>query len=133
MSDAAIPSTWESLRRLRRGSLFACGLMVLWFVLLTFLLYSTTAHAAGYVGQRRGFLQLLLTNKLLPVWLGFGVAHLHVGRKLLALSRQTHALADGAPLRPTGEAFSAFWKANLRAHLLLFAFVAIAWMIVSPR
>ena len=130
MPPEPIPSSWESLRRSRWALFAVCGLMVLWFVLLAFLVIATTSHYVEILCGQRSFSSLLLTNSLLPVCLGYGVAHYLVGRKLLALARQSKDLAVGAPLRPAGEAFSSFWKANLRAHLLLFAFVVFAWALL---
>jgi hypothetical protein len=130
MPPAPTPASCESLRRTRRALIAVCALMALWFLLLTFLLIATTWHHTEIVRGKWSFARLLLNNSLLPVCLGYGVAHYHVGRKLLALARETHDLTADAPLRPTGEAFSTFWKANLRAHLLLFAFVVFAWALL---
>lgn len=131
MPPEPIPSSWESLRRSRWALFAVCALMVLWFVLLAFLVIATTSHYVEILCGQRSFSSLLLTNSLLPVCLGYGVAHYHVGRQLLALARQSKDLADGTSLRPAGEAFSSFWKTNLRAHLLLFAFVVFAWAMLS--
>ena len=133
MDKTTTPSSWAHLRRTRGALIGVTVLLVLWFILLTFLICATTWHAKGIYADRKSILQIFLSNGLMPIWLGSGVAHYHVGRKLLELARQTNELQDGTPLRPAGEAFSSLWKANLRAHLLLFAFIFVYWMILSQR
>lgn len=116
------PRPEETLRRTRPWFLAAGGLLALWMLLAMAFVLLTTRHHAEITGESFG--PLLLRNPLTYAVAAYVAAHAYVGRKLLQLARAARQTDPAEGRAEAARAFAAFWRVNLRAHLLLWSFLA---------
>lgn len=123
-SPTTSPSPGEALRRTRPWLLATGALLVLWMLLAVTLVILTIIHHGVATGQPFGP-ERLLHGGLFYLVAAYVATHVYVGRKLWKLA-QAARWPDVTGGTEAAQAFAEFWQTNLRAHLLLWAFLAAA-------
>lgn len=113
----------EALRRTRPWFLATGALLALWMLLAVTLLILTIIHHGVATGQPFGP-ERLLHNRLFYLVAAYVATHVYVGSKLWKLA-QAARRTDAAGGGEAAQAFAGFWRTNLRAHLLLWGFLAM--------
>lgn len=121
MNAPHAPSPWSALRR-TRGPLIATAILLgLWLALL---LYGTGTLAV-HIQWRSVEASLVLGL------LGFIVSHVFVGWKLIRLIRAAGRPDMESSPQLAARAFATFWRMNLQAHALLWAWLLLLFILAK--
>ena len=119
--SATEPSPWAHLRRARGALISVTILLGLWLALVA---YATCALAVMI--QWRS-----VEASLVLALLGFVVSHAFVGWRLLRLIKAAGEPEMETSPQPAARAFAAFWRTNLQAHALLWAWLALTFILAK--
>jgi hypothetical protein len=96
-------------------------LLGLWLALVVFLIYVIAGSSSIYAQE----IWLLLAL------LGFVVSHAFVGWRLLRLIKAAGEPEMETSPQPAARAFAAFWRTNLQAHALLWAWLVLTFILAK--
>ena len=121
MDKPTAPSSWAHLRRTRGALISVTILLGLWLALVVFLIYVIAGSSSIYAQE----IWLLLAL------LGFVISHGLLGWKLIQLIKAAgHPDMESSP-QLAARAFAAFWRTNLQAHALLWAWLALTFILAK--
>lgn len=122
MNVPPAPSPWIALRRTRRPLIAVTVLLGLWLALALFLMY-------GLVGESLRSDSRVAWLALIP--LGFVVSHAIVGWKLIRLIKVAGQTDLETSPQTAAHAFTSFWRTNLKAHALLWAWFLLLFILAA--
>jgi|AACY02.14.fsa_nt_gi hypothetical protein len=121
MDKPTTPSSWAHLQRTRGALISVTILLGLWLALVVFLIYVIAGSSSLYAQE----IWLLLAL------LGFVISHGLMGWKLIQLIKAAgHPDMESSP-QLAARAFAAFWRTNLQAHALLWAWLALTFILAK--
>ncbi|MEY3829596.1 MAG: hypothetical protein RL636_1297 [Verrucomicrobiota bacterium] len=121
MNLPATPPPWAHLRRTRGALISVTILLGLWLALVVFLIYVIAGSSSIYAQE----IWLLLAL------LGFVISLGLMGWKLIQLIKAAgHPDMESSP-QLAARAFAAFWRTNLQAHALLWAWLALTFILAK--